>query len=649
MTLIDNFQQIMKDLSDGNNNLTVTEYVELLEAADHQYHNEQESFMTDSEYDALRATVQNLAPTHPYFIGVGSAVRGGKVTLPFQMGSLNQVQIGDIEKWVSKNNLEDETVIVSDKMDGTSALIVYDENGDPQIAYSRGNGYEGADISRHIFKISNVPPQIYTNESLIVRAEVEISEQSFKKLQTIMSRSGKPYKTARNMTAGLMNSKTNPDIVYEHLSVIAYEVLDFPGSKKEQLQKLEEVGFSVVPYSSYMKGRDLTDEKLADFLEMRKAHTDFAIDGIVIDVDSEKKRAEMNPTRDTLNPDYSIKYKVTDTSNYAETTVVEVEWNLSKHGYLKPRLILEPVTLVGVTVTHATGYNAKYIVDNNIGKGAIVAVSRMGDVVPNVVKVIKATNADLPDEEFTWTTNDKGENVDIIIIDHHNNSEVKVQQAIDFFMSIETPHLREGNIRKLAEHTSDDIISDIIQMSQNQLVGIVGENGNKIYNGLHSRLNDIPLHVLAGSVPVFGRGVGKRKFKKLIKGLGIKEAQEISSLTTSKIAAVDGFEEKTAQKIVDGSQDFLKFITDNHDYINIAKEDAPTGNSMAGQKVVFTGFRDAELQVAVELAGGEMQSSVSGKTTMLVTKDPNSTSGKVQKARDKGVRIVGIEELKSML
>ena len=66
-------------------------------------------------------------------------------------------------------------------------------------------------------------------------------------------------------------------------------------------------------------------------------------------------------------------------------------------------------------------------------------------------------------------------------------------------------------------------------------------------------------------------------------------------------------------------------------------------------KVVFTGFRDVDLQQAIETAGGEMQSGVSAKTTILVTRDPNSTSGKVQKARDKGVMILGIDEIKEMV
>jgi len=617
--------------------------IHLLEAADELYHNDQESFIEDNEYDALRLIAQRLDPTNKYFLGIGSEVRGGKVKLPYEMGSLDQVEIGDIEEWVRKNKLQNEDIVLTDKMDGTSAMLVYDENGAPQIAYSRGNGTEGADISRHIFKITNVPPQLPCGHKLVVRAEVELTETAFEKLCTkVKSRSGKPYRNARNMVAGLMNSKTNPDVVYDYLTVIAYEVIGFEGSKKEQLEILDDNGFQVVMNSTYMKGKDLTDEKLAKFLEMRRAHTDFAIDGIVIDVNGAEKRNEMNPTRETLNPSYSIKYKVADASNYAEVEVLEVEWNISKHGYIKPRLILTPTDLCGVTVTHTTGYNAKYILDNKIGKGTIIAISRMGDVVPNPLHTVKSTQADLPTEDFEW--NETG--VDLVLVDHHDNDEVKIQQMIDFFASIDAPHLKEGSVRKFYEvgyHT----IEDVIQLTNMEMFSIIGANGNKIYDGLRAKLTDVPHHVIMGSVPFFGRGVGKRKFKKLIRALGW---EVVYHAKVEDIVAVDGFEEKTAHKIVNGINDYLAWLEPlEGEYITIKEEVRVAGGSMNDQKVIFTGFRDKVLHEAVEAAGGEMQMSVSGKTTLVVTKNPNSNSGKVKKARDKGIKIISIDDLKELL
>ena len=116
--------------------------IEILEFADADYA-VGDSFIEDNEYDALYLMAKRLYPAHVYFTGVGSKVRGGKIALPYEMGSLNQVQIGDITDWVGNWNLQKERVVVSDKMDGTSAMLIYGEDGRPQIAYSRGDGVEG--------------------------------------------------------------------------------------------------------------------------------------------------------------------------------------------------------------------------------------------------------------------------------------------------------------------------------------------------------------------------------------------------------------------------------------------------------------------------------------------------------------------------
>ena len=648
---------IADEILDSAEEFSVNEVVDILTAADELYHNGEESFLADKEYDIIRNIASRMDPANVYFTGVGSDVRGGKVKLPYEMGSLDQVEIGGITDWIGNWGLQKEELILTDKMDGTSAMIVYDKDGVKQIAYSRGNGTEGADISRHIFKIANVPSDLPCRHKMVIRGEVELSETSFKILQEkVMSRSGKPYKNARNMVAGLMNSKTNPDVVYEHLKFIAYEIVGSTTSKSEMLTTLRKQNFKVVSWASFF-GYELTDDMLAKYLDSRRKALNYAIDGIVIDVDSESKRAEMNPSRDTLNPAYSVKYKVADASNIAIADVLDVEWNISKHGYLKPRVKIKPVELVGVTVQHATGFNAKFIYDNGIGPGAKIKITRSGDVIPFILDVVKKAIPCMPGsmhpEEMGWDWDWNETGVDAVLKNFDNNEEVAIQQTIDFFASIDAPHLREGNIRKMMEayeYTSaHSAIYNMIAHTQKDWERVVGENGKKIYRGLKEKFSNMPLYVLAGSVPFFGRGVGKRKFKKLITGLGIESVADLMNITTSQIVNVEGFEAKTAQKIKEGMKDFYQFYIKVKPMITLAAVPTKTGGSMSGQKVVFTGFRDKDLQAAIEAAGGEIQSTVSGKTTILVAKNPNSGSGKLTKAREKGVKVIGIDELKGML
>lgn len=427
-------------------------------------------------------------------------------------------------------------------------------------------------------------------------------------------------------------------------------VLIFP--KRRMLTALIDDGFLTAYYETMM-GNTLSDESLTKYLNHRRDVNTYEIDGIVLDVNDKNVRQGMESrvTKSTLNPGYAVKYKIADVSNNKITPCKFVEWNTSKHGYRMPRIHLEPIELCGVTVTHTSGFNAAYIRNNKIGPGAKLRMTRSGDVIPFILEVVEEVKEpQLPDDinECYWTQNDDGEDVNLVRKDAATNDDVLFEQINDFFAAIDAPVLREGNIQKFV-NDGFDTIEKIIMMSEKQMVACIGANGRKVYKGLRTKLTNIPSYLLMGSHPAFGRGVGRRKMKKLyeaFKGDMAKLTDEVA------IDAVVGFDEKTAKKIVKGYPIFQKFLKNVKDYVTIAPyEDkaASGGSSMNGQNVVFTGFRDKDLSASVEAAGGTMQSGVSGQTTLLVALDPNSNSGKMQKAREAGIKIISPAELKDML
>ncbi len=390
------YDQIIQDLLNGQyDKYDTDEVIEILTIADDDYTNDGEgsSFeLTDSQYDAIKLIAKRLAPAHVYFTGVGSDIRGSKVDLPNAMPSLNQVEIGEISQWVSENKLSTEPVVITDKMDGTSLQLIYDKEGHLQIAYSRGNGLQGADVTRHIRRMKNVPKVIPYKGGLEVRAEVELSETAFRKMQmTLTSQSGKRYKNARNMTAGQMNREESYPQFYENVDVFAYEVLNSPQSKIASLELLQSQGFKVVHYVELDSGNFLSDGQLSTYLSERREALDYAIDGLVITVNSCDKRKNMDVgISGKSNPKSSIKYKVADASNYATTEVLDIELNISKDGYIKPTIVVAPIDLVGVTVTRCTGFNMKFIHDNRIQPGCHIRITRSGDVIPLCLGVVIA-------------------------------------------------------------------------------------------------------------------------------------------------------------------------------------------------------------------------------------------------------------------
>ncbi len=614
-----------------------TDIISVLKSADDLYFNDQESFISDEEYDSLRLYAWKTFPQHKYFTGVGAAVRGGKIKLPFPMGSLDQIQIGEIVAWVRKWSLVSENMFITDKLDGTSALIIYDDDGNLQIAYSRGDGIMGADITRHIQYI--VPTQI--RGACAIRGECIISKTNFPLAKKIAkTRGGEEYKNARNMVAGLMNASSNDVAVYQYIDFIAYEIVgDTSHSKYDMFNELTQDRFKV-PYYNMVGGGDLTDDMLADYLNTRRDVVDYEIDGLVIDANDTAMRQEMNPTKDTLNPAYSIKYKVADASNLAEANVVAVHWAPSKHGYLKPRIEIEPVDLQGVTITFCTGFNAKFIEDNRIGEGAVIEITRSGDVIPFCQKVIKGTTAQMPSDDYVWSD----EGVDAILKDFDQNVDVQINQMISFFSAIDAPLLKEGSIRKLYEEGYSTIES-IIMMDEKELVRIIGSNGRKIYNGLKKVLTDIPLYKILGAHSM-ERGIGVRRMKKLQEALG-KDVL-IKCDQVDMISDQDGFDVITAQAVVKAIEKFQEFMFEITGYITIAAEKDTSNGPLAGQKFVFTGFRNKQLEARIEDNGGTMQSSVSKKTDYVVTTNVSATSTKLNKARDFGIAIISVDDLEDL-
>ncbi len=623
----------------------IDELIAVLKACDDAYFNDVIPLISDDLYDTIKQYAQRLNPKHPYFATVGTATRLPPVKLPDPLGSLIQVEVGETADWVSKYQLMKEIFVVTDKLDGNSVSIYYDEKGAFKQAFTRGDGYEGTDVTRHLQHIPSLPKTVSV-PNLKVRAEVIISENSFEHIKTqVTSRAGTQYKNARNMMSGVMTAHTNKDIVYRAVDVIGYEILgDHDYDKLVQLSMLKNNKFLVARHATFI-GSEMTDEALAEHLEIQRESTQYAIDGVVIDVNSAKQRKRINPSRETLNPEYARKFKIADASNYAETTVVEVQWNISKDGYAKPKLLLEPVELVGVTVKHCTAFNAKFIKDNNIGPGAVIAITRSGDVIPFCQKVLTPAIAQMPEglEQFHWTPT----GVDLVLTDKMSNATVILEQLVDFFATLNTDALGEGNLRTLVDigFTTPE---SIITMTKEEMNSVFGKAiGTKIYTGIRKSLTNIPQYKLMGAHPAFGRGIGVRRMKALYAAFNgdMTKCQDYDL-----VVSVESFKDKTATKVVSGYDSYVAFL-DAIVGCYTFEQRTESSNELANVTIVFTGFRDNNLQTRLEQMGATFGSSVSKNTTIVVAADVNDTSTKLSKARSLGIPVVSrdnfdVEQLK---
>lgn len=617
--------------------------IEFLRTCDDAYFNTDDTKISDSEYDRLKRQAFNMDPSNEYFVKIGSDTRGGKIKLPYPMGSLNQIYENEYQDWIQKYDLGDNDIVVTEKLDGASCLLIYN-NGTFSIAYSRGNGLEGADITRHIKHVKTIPMNVGI-DYLVVRAE------TIMKVSTFNSKYSDQYKNPRNMVSGVVNRKENTNEILDDIDVVAYEVVASSDgieklNKSESLKWLSQNGFTVCDFI-IEESKNLNDTRMSQLLTEFRASSEYELDGIVLTVDKISDVKKLSSSS-SLNPEHSVKYKVLSADDIVEASVVDVIWNVSKGALLKPRIMIVPETICGTTVTYATGFNAKYINDNKIGKGSKIKITKSGMVIPYVISVVKPTTPRLPDiNEFgEWEWNDTG--VEIVLKDRDSDI-VIFKQVLDFFETYKVDQLREATLNSVWKYISDKTytgaIVEICGLTEIEWINIVGVNGSKIYHSLINRLGNSHAETFYGACKFMGSGFGVRKAKALLDGIQ-DVRDDVLALTIDDIVAKDGFDTKTATNVVSGIQDSVDLMDElvNLGVLNFIQQE--TTNELSGVNVVMTGFRDEELQYTIESMGGKVSSGVSKKTTHLLCMDVDSKSTKMQKARQLNIEIMTPEDFK---
>jgi NAD-dependent DNA ligase len=376
---------------------------------------------------------------------------------------------------------------------------------------------------------------------------------------------------------------------------------------------------------------------------MMRENSLYEIDGVVFEYDEYSKRKELGFHESSRNPKFAFKWKTRAIDNIAQSLCIGVEWNMSKHLYWKPTVLIEATELCGITVQRLSGFNAKFIKDNGIGIGAIIEFTRAGDVIPHILAVSNPVEWSQPLGEWVWSESE----IDAISLD--DSDDAQLLKLLHFAQSLEVESLKEGTMLKLMADGHDGIL-DIVNLPREYWSDRIGRNGEKAYDSLHAKLQDIYLWELIGSWPYFGRGLGKRRAKQITDALG----ESCINATVEQLIAIPGFQEKTAQTFLGGLDRFVESVNWllERKFIKFKKEEEvieqKTGK-LTGEKFVFTGFRSSELEEKIVKLGGELQDKVKKDTTYLVVKDLSKTSNKTKQAEELNIKIVDPLQLEELL
>lgn len=598
--------------------------------------------ITDELYDKIYYLSKNKYAWHEFFGMVGTTGGYGEdIVFNTPAGSMTELKEGDWDKW----KLHNTDYVVSEKLDGLSVILFY-KDGCFIKAASRGDGHKGKDITRHILHIANVPKNISMRGDVEVRGELICPKIDIPNMiQDLLIETGKEYKNGRNTIAGFLNSKNTLLSVAKYAKFNAFDTNISYENEYDKFVILNKLNFDTPKYIVISGNK--TEDDLIKAVTLVKTCSKYECDGIILTINRPSTVYEGFETG-TINPKKSRKFKIGAIDNTAETTIKGITWQVSKSGILTPVCELEPVFLVGAAITRATGHNYSNMVKNKIGVGSRIKIIRSGDVIPKIEKVIThSDDLQLPNVE-TIT-----EGVNLRLKDLKTPSvfvyEMMLQKLVFFCKSLGIDNIGPGNLECLMKWFDNKYnrymnALDLLQLPESVLFNEIGVNGTKIYQSLKQAKSDCTEVDFMVALSAFGEGMGKSVIQSVF------DKYQQLDVTETQLKMISGFGDTRIQQYLKYLPRYRKIKEALNKigikFNNVIRENI--SNKYADYVVCFTGCRDVELSKHIKLNGGIATDSWNKNVNLLVAKDPNSVSGKITKAREKGIKVISLEEAQKM-
>lgn len=614
--------------------------------------------VSDAYYNAEVDLLKEFDPDNDWFKQLEPAEVSAKrkVSLPIQMKSLNKVKnYTELMKWAKSLGLSDDTeVVCMPKYDGISLL--YDESKNK--AYSRGGEEnEGQDCTAHF---NSGGYMAHRCRALFTFGEFMISNQEWDDNFRGKSspHTGEPYKSQRNTAAGLIN-RDDPSNLLPFATFYRYGMDD--GSIEQFDSYFDTISYLCATHDQpalfqKLSIKQATEQHLMDLFSDWRA--EYPIDGVVIYINDLSLWKTIGRHQSSSNPLYAVAYKHPDFEASFETIVKDIAWKVSKAGALKPVVNIEAVDTGDCCMENPTGYNAGWISEHDIAKGAKIIVTRSGGVIPKILSTITKPSKENTEELWDSLTECPAcgsatawnESMVELCCTNASCHGRMLAKMVFFFLTCGAENAGEDTYAKVfnAGYTS---IGSVLNISFDKLVSIDGfgeslsnvmlENNRKVMQG-------IDMATLMHASDCFD-GIGKVKAQKILDEM---DDETLCSFYQGwfKPSWIESECSKTMSSFYKGVEPFYELLADTKiPILKLSKKTVNQDGKFFGKSVCFSGFRDAELEKAVTSQGGSIASGVSKNTSILVVKDKNASSGKISKALAIGVKVVGIEEFKEMI
>ena len=654
----------------------IEELINLINYHNEKYYNQDSPEIEDFEYDNLMKELIKLEEENPELKRNDSPSNrvGGKPLDKFEqvVHKIPMLSLSNAYSWEDLKDFDsrvreavgaDVEYVVEFKIDGLSVGLNYN-NGIFESGATRGNGIVGENITKNLMTIKNIPLNIDEKGELTVRGEVYISKKDFEEINKIQEEQDQPlYANPRNLAAGSLRQLDSKLTAKRPLDIFIFNLEDRNSKQfkthSESLEYLKQQGFHVSPEFKVFKTMDEIIEYIKYWTEHRE-DLGFGIDGMVIKVNNLAQREQMGYT--AKSPRWAIAYKFP--AERKETKLLDIVVEVGRTGTITPTADLEPIRLAGTTVSRATLHNEDYINEKDIKINDTVLVQKAGDIIPQVVEVIKEKRTGeeiefkMPEECPVCgepTVRLEGEAAVKCI---NISCPAQIRRGIIHFASREAMDidgLGESIITLLLKQDLIKDISDLYYLKKEQ-ISVLERMGDKsatnLINAINkSKENDLWRFINGLGIKLIGTKAAKilaSEFKDLDKLMNATE-QELINLEefgqTMADSVVEFFKEEKNISVIEK----LKEAGVNTKLIE--SDDADIPKIFEKMKIVLTGtlptLKRNDAKEMIEKRGGKATSSVSKSTSFVLAGE--EAGSKLTKANDLGIKVIDEEKFLQLI
>ena len=654
----------------------IEELINLINYHNEKYYNQDSPEIEDFEYDNLMKELIKLEEENPELKRNDSPSNrvGGKPLDKFEqvVHKIPMLSLSNAYSWEDLKDFDsrvreavgsDVEYVVEFKIDGLSVGLNYN-NGIFESGATRGNGIVGENITKNLMTIKNIPLNIDEKGELTVRGEVYISKKDFEEINKIQEEQDQPlYANPRNLAAGSLRQLDSKLTAKRPLDIFIFNLEDINSKQfkthSESLEYLKQQGFHVSPEFKVFKTMDEIIEHIKYWTEHRE-DLGFGIDGMVIKVNNLAQREQMGYT--AKSPRWAIAYKFP--AERKETKLLDIVVEVGRTGTITPTAVLEPIRLAGTTVSRATLHNEDYINEKDIKINDTVLVQKAGDIIPQVVEVIKEKRTGeemefkMPEECPVCgepTVRLEGEAAVKCI---NISCPAQIRRGIIHFASREAMDidgLGESIITLLLKQDLIKDISDLYYLKKEQ-ISVLERMGDKsatnLINAINkSKENDLWRFINGLGIKLIGTKAAKilaSEFKDLDKLMNATE-QELINLEefgqTMADSVVEFFKEEKNISVIEK----LKEAGVNTKLIE--SDDADIPKIFEKMKIVLTGtlptLKRNDAKEMIEKRGGKATSSVSKSTSFVLAGE--EAGSKLTKANDLGIKVIDEEKFLQLI